>query len=148
MIESHQRPDSRLQQCVDEPAVIIDAFGTGRARTIRLNARPGDRKAIAVQIHRPHQRDVFMPTMVGITRNVARVAILDVPRVMRKSIPDRLALAVFLPRAFDLISRSGGAPEKVLGKWSLGDSIELYIATTRRCRGICSMRRIRHTAAR
>ena len=116
VIERDQRTDFRFQKCIDDAAVIIGALGIYRSRSRRLNARPGNREAITVQIHGLHQCDVFGPAVVGIASYVSRIAILDFARRVRKAIPDRFALAVFLPRALNLISGSCGAPEKILRK--------------------------------
>lgn len=63
--------------------------------------------------------------MIGIAGYVAGLSILDFSRSMREAVPDRFAFAAFLPRAFDLISSSGGSPEEVLGKGNLGGCIKL-----------------------
>lgn len=54
--------------------------------------------------------------MIGVASQVARVAIFYFATSMREAVPDRFALAVFVPRAFDLIGGSGRAPKKFLGK--------------------------------
>ena len=125
MIERDERPDSGFQQGVHEAAVVINAFGIRRASAGGLDARPRNRKAVTVQIHRAQQRNIFLPAMIGIASYIARVAILDFARGMREAVPDRFALAVCLPRAFDLIGGSSRAPEKIPGEWNLGGSIEL-----------------------
>ena len=114
VIERNKWTDSGFQQGIDDAAVAVDAFGIRRTGPGGLNARPGNREAVAVQIHRAQERDVFLPAMIGIAGYVAGVAILDLAGSMREAVPDRFALAVFLPRAFDLISGGGRAPEEIL----------------------------------
>src|SRR5262249_37657101 len=63
-----------------------------------------------------HQRDVLLVAVVVVVGDVAIVVVLDVPRRMRIRIPDREALAVLIPRTFDLIRRGGDAPVKALGE--------------------------------
>ena len=63
--------------------------------------------------------------MIGIAGHVAGVAILDFAGSVREAVPDRFALAVFVPRAFDLIGGGGRAPEEILGERDLGRSIKL-----------------------
>ena len=125
MIERDQRPDVGLEQGIDQAAVIIDAFGICRAGAGRLNAGPGDRKTVAVQVHRLHQSNVFAPAMIGIARHIAGVAVLDFARSVREAVPDGLAFAVFVPGAFNLVSGGGCAPEESLGKCGFGRWVEL-----------------------
>ena len=66
VVERYKRADSRFQQGINEAAVVIDAFEIRRAGPGGLNARPGNREAVTVQIHRAHKRDVFAPAMIGI----------------------------------------------------------------------------------
>ena len=63
VIECDEWPQTRLQQGIDETAVIIDASGIGCAGSRRLYARPRNREAIAVQIHRAREGNVFLPAM-------------------------------------------------------------------------------------
>ncbi len=94
VIEGDEGANSGFQQGIDEAAVVINAFGIGRSGPGGLNARPGNRKAIAVQIHRAKERDVFAPAMIGIAGQVAGVAGLDFARSVREAVPDRFAFAV------------------------------------------------------
>src|SRR5262245_53702790 len=48
--------------------------------------------------------------MVVVVRNVAGVAVLDLARRVRIRVPNRLALAVLVPRALNLIRGRRGAP--------------------------------------
>ena len=120
VIERDKRPDVRLEQRVNESAVVVDPFGIHRAGARRLNARPGKRETVAIQIHRAHQRDIFAAAMIRIARHITRVAVLDLARSVREAIPDGLALAVFFPRTFNLVRRGRRAPEKSLRKGDLG----------------------------
>src|SRR5262249_138095 len=65
-----------------------------------------------------HQRNILLVPVVMIVGDVAVVVVLDVPRLMRISIPDREALAVLVPGALDLIRRGAGAPKKTSRKFS------------------------------
>jgi len=49
-----------------------------------------------------------------VVRYVTSVAALDVSRRVGEAVPDRLALAVFVPGAFDLIGGRRGSPEKAI----------------------------------
>ena len=123
VIERDQRADVGFEQGIHETAVVIDAFGIRRTAPVRLNSRPGNREAVAVQIHRPHQRNVFAPAMIGVAGYVAGVAILDFARGVREAVPDGFALAVFFPRAFNLVSGSGGAPIEIPGESNWGSGV-------------------------
>src|ERR1700688_1975910 len=54
--------------------------------------------------------------MVVVAGDVAGIAVFDLARGVAEAIPDRLAPAVLVPRAFDLVRGAGGAPLEVLGK--------------------------------
>ena len=49
--------------------------------------------------------------------HIAVISVGDVVGGVAVPIPDVLALAVFIPGAFDLVSRSRRAPDKVVGKF-------------------------------
>ena len=124
VIKRDQRPDARFKQRVNQPAVVIHSLGIRRAGTGGLNARPGNRKPVAVLIHGANQGNVVAPAIIGIAGHVARVAIFDFARRVREAVPDGFALAVFVPRALDLVSGRGRAPEESLGKRDYRRSIE------------------------
>src|SRR5258708_5048185 len=125
MIKRDEGSNSCLLQGIDQPAVVVHAFSISRAGTRWLNARPGNREAIAVQVHRTHQSDVFFPAVKRIASHVAAVTILDLSGSMREVVPDRFALAVFVPCAFDLVRSRGSAPEEILRKGNFGGSRSL-----------------------
>src|ERR1700676_3613810 len=125
MIERNQRPDIRLEQRIHQAAVMIDTLGICGARPGGLDAGPRDRKAVAVQIKRPHEGNVLAPAMIGVASQVARVAVSDFAWSVREAVPNGLALAVFIPRAFNLVGGGGRAPEKSLRKCDRGRGVEL-----------------------
>ena len=116
VVERRERADPRLEQAVDEAPVVVEPLRVRAAGAFRLDARPGDREAVAREIHRAQERDVLAEAVIGIARDVARVAVTDHARRVREAIPDRLALAVLLPGALDLIRRGGGAPVEAVRK--------------------------------
>ena len=65
-----------------------------RAASVRLDARPGDREAVAPEPERPHQVEVVAPAEVVLAGRVARVAVLDLSGRRAEAVPDRLAAAV------------------------------------------------------
>src|ERR1700677_1807281 len=58
VVERDKRTNSRLQQGVNETAVIIYPIGVSCAGTAGLDAGPGDRESVTVQIEHLHERDV------------------------------------------------------------------------------------------
>src|SRR5262245_35281388 len=54
--------------------------------------------------------------MVVIVRHITRVAVLHFARRVRIRVPDRLALAVLVPSALDLVGRGRSAPVEALRK--------------------------------
>ena len=93
-----------------EPQRGAEACGVRPAAALGLNPRPGDREAIAGEIHRAQQGDVVAIAVIGVAGLVARFAAFDATGRVGEAVPDRLALAVFARRALDLVGRSGGAP--------------------------------------
>jgi len=86
--------------------------------------------------------------MVVVERDVAGIAAVNLAGRVGEAVPDRLAFAVFVPRAFDLIGRCRRAPEKVLRKILLpvqaGFGIWRSIGRLRRIRGECARARKLH----
>src|SRR5262245_15184453 len=105
-------------ELIDKPVVEVQAFSVRCTGPLRKDARPGDRESICVHTKVLHQLHVFFVTMVVIVGDVAGRAVLDVAWRMRICIPDRLSLAVFIGRAFDLVRRRADAPIKILWKLS------------------------------
>src|SRR5215472_3391488 len=60
--------------------------------------------------------------MVGIAGNVARVATFHLADGVREAVPNRLAFAVFIPCAFDLIGGGCDAKNKFGGKMKWRES--------------------------
>src|SRR5208282_6588325 len=132
VVEGDKRTDSGFEQGIDETAVIIDPLGIRWTGAGGLKARPGNRKPVAVQVHRLQERDVFAKAVIGIAGYVAGVAVLDFAGSVRETVPDRFALTVFIPCTFDLIGGGSCAPEETLGERVLGGRIELFRMRTRR----------------
>ena len=103
MVERDKRADTGFEQDIDEAAVEIDAFCVCRAGARRLDPRPGNRKAVAVQVHRSDERNVFAHALIRIAGDVAGIAILNFSGRMREAVPDGFALAIVFPGALDLV---------------------------------------------
>jgi hypothetical protein len=120
MVQRGERLDAGSLQLIDETVVEIDALRIGLAGSLRKNAGPGDGEPVGFRADVLHQRDVFLVTVIVVVGDIAGVAVSDVAGRVRVSVPDRLALAVLVPRAFDLVSRGGGAPIETVGERSRG----------------------------
>src|SRR6266436_337300 len=116
MIEGTERTNFCFEERVGEALVVIETFRIGRTRAIRLDARPGNRKTIAGEIHRFQQCDVFFVAMVGIASDVAGRSAFNFAGSVREAVPDGFAPAIFGPGPFDLIGGGGGAPDEFFGK--------------------------------
>src|SRR5262249_44227141 len=87
---------------------------------VRENARPRDGEAVGIRANGLHQCDVFLVAVIVVIRDVTCVAVLDVSRRVRISVPYRRTFAVLVPRALDLIRRSCRTPIKPLRKFAGG----------------------------
>jgi hypothetical protein len=56
--------------------------------------------------------NVYRPSFYVLASEQAPIAVLDLARRVRVGVPDRRAFAVLVPCAFDLVRRSGRAPEE------------------------------------
>src|SRR5207248_2707627 len=104
----HPPADRRI-----EPGLI------DRPYTLRQHARPGDRETIRLQADLAHQGDVIAPAVIVIAGNIAVVIVMHFAGRMAETIPDRLALAVLVPGALDLVGRSRRAPDEIVWKCDL-----------------------------
>src|SRR5262249_29744721 len=77
-------------------------------------ARTADREAIRLHAQLAHQGDVVAPAMVVVAGDIAIVAVMDLPPRVAEAIPDRLALAILVPCAFDLVRGGGRAPDEAV----------------------------------
>src|SRR5205085_1788942 len=116
MIEGRKRLNPVREEFVQEAIVEVEAFGVRRAGPVGKYPRPCDRKSIGFDAEPLDQANVFLVAMIVIVGAVAVAVIPDLPQRMAKSVPYRLAPAVFLDRAFDLIGGCGGAPDKAARK--------------------------------
>ena len=80
------------EERVDEPAVVVDALLVRAPAADRLDARPGDREAVALEAEVAQDRDVLVVAVVGVAGEVAGVAVLHAARRVGEAVPDALAL--------------------------------------------------------
>src|SRR5262249_19010153 len=103
VIERGEWLDALGAKLVGEALVEVDALRIRRARALREDARPGDGEPVGGRVDVLHQRDVLLVAVVVVVGDVAIVVVLDVAGRVREFVPDRLALAVLVPSALDLI---------------------------------------------
>src|SRR6266571_8272011 len=103
MVKRAERPDFRFEQLIREALEIVQALGIRFAGAVGLDARPGNGKAIAFQIHLLQQRHVFLVAMIGVASDVAGVSTLYFADGVRETVPDRFSLAIFVPASLNLI---------------------------------------------
>ena len=117
VVERDHRRDVLREQRVDQLIVEGETGGVDAPRAFGENASPRDAEAVrrAVRV-----RDISSTSacvaMVVIGGDVARVAVDDLAGRVREPMPDARPRAVGERRAFDLVRRRGGAPEKSFGK--------------------------------
>src|SRR5271157_4604668 len=114
MVDCGQGTNARVMKFVGEALVIIQTFFVWLADAVGLNARPGNRKTIALEIEVFSDGDILPVAVVGIAGDVAGVRAFDQAGRVRETVPDGFPFAVFLPRAFNLISRRGSTPQEAL----------------------------------
>src|SRR5262249_5026455 len=101
---------------VDEAPVEVEALLIRLAGSLREDPRPRDREPVGVRADLAHQRDVFLVAVVVVVGDVAVLVVVDVSRRVGERVPDRRALAVLVPGAFDLVRRRGDAPVEPVRK--------------------------------
>src|ERR1700760_1277556 len=109
-------PDASLKKSIDEAAVVIQSFHVRGAGPRRLNAWPRDGKTLALLVEAFGQCDVLPIAVVLIAGNIPCHAAPYLPGCMSESIPYRFALAILIPRPFNLVGGCGCAPNKIFGK--------------------------------
>ena len=114
MVEGDKGRDPRRQQAVDQPVVEGNALGRCRAGTAGLDARPGQREAIGIELELAHQSYVLRPAVIMIAGNIAGALVDDHPRLSAEPVPDAFALAAGRWRTFDLVGRRCRAENEVL----------------------------------
>jgi hypothetical protein len=108
------RLDAGGLQFLEEALVKVEAFGIGRARALRENARPSDGEAECFRAQFLHERDILLVAVKEIVGDIGRFVMPDFARCVAEGVPHRGPAAVGIDGAFDLIGCSGGTPEESL----------------------------------
>ena len=116
MVDRAERPDARLEQRIDQAGVVIQALLICWAGAARLNARPGDGEAIALQVELLHNGDVFSIAVVVVAGNIGRGRTTDLAGCVHETVPNGLSLPVFIPSPLDLKGCCRRSPKKSLGE--------------------------------
>src|SRR5262249_35062521 len=110
VVQGYPRLDTVRQELIDNPIVKIQSLGIHGAVAGGNYAWPRQRNSRGVQSQLGLNRDVLPVAMVEVARDIAGLTTFDLARGVRKTVPDRFSLAVFVPGAFDLIRGTGRAP--------------------------------------
>jgi hypothetical protein len=114
MVERHHGLDSRFQEAVDQLVVVVEAGRVDLIAAGGKDARPGHREAIGADAEPLHELDVARPQMIVVAGHRAVAAVGDGARLHGEAIPDRLAAAVAMAGAFDLVGRRSGSPKEAV----------------------------------
>ena len=116
VIERGKGLDPGLEQFIYQATVEVHALRVGLANPIREDARPGDREPVGLDPHVSHHDHVILVAAIVIDRDVASVPILHLSRGVRIRVRYRLALAIRVWRALNLVGRGGDAPVELFWK--------------------------------
>src|SRR4029079_1864319 len=116
VVEGRKRCDPALEQALAESAVEVDPLLIRRPAPVRLDPRPRDREAVALEPERAHHVKVLAPAVVVLAGAVAGVAVRDPAGSVREAVPDRLAAAVSLRGTLDLVCGGCRTPHEFVGK--------------------------------
>ena len=120
VVQRRQRLHAAREQRVDEALVVVQPGGVRGAATGRLHPRPGDREAVAVHAERLDQREVLLAAVVGVARGRAVAAVEHRAGPAAEGVPDRVAAAVGVDRALDLVGRRRDAEAQGFHRSTLG----------------------------
>jgi len=88
MIERHPRLDIAREHLVNHAPVKIEPLLINRSLAVRHDPRPRQRNPRRIKPKLSHQPNVIGIAMVKIASHVARIPMLNLPRRVRKPIPD------------------------------------------------------------
>src|SRR6202000_2892203 len=100
MIKRTKGTNTRSQDRIDKPGMVVEPFLVRRSGAKRLDPWPRNRKTIAFEIHLLDDRQVVREEMVVITSDVSRSRASNLARSMRKAVPVRVTFSVLFTCAF------------------------------------------------
>lgn len=112
VVECRERNDVVREQRVDETLVEREALGVHSSGSVGKHSRPRDAEAIGAESEAGEKRNVLVPTLVVIAGDVTGRVAMNKPGRVAEAMPDARTGAIGEGRAFDLIGRRRGAPEK------------------------------------
>ena len=113
VVEGQVRRDAPLEQCVDQAVVEREPLLVPCPLAARLDARPGDRETVGMDPETRDQRDVLVDPVVVVAGAIAVAAVLDRAGPPAELVPDRVAPAVLVRGAFDLVGAGRDAPDEL-----------------------------------
>src|SRR5690606_978192 len=108
-----------------EARIEVEALLVGRA-AVGHDARPAHAEAVGVEAELGEQGDVVRHPVVVVDRRLRGVAVRDVAGGAREVVPDRIATAVLVRGALDLLRRGRGAPQEALRPAEAGREVERH----------------------
>jgi hypothetical protein len=97
VVQRAEGPNTRIKYPVNQTAVMVNALLIDCAPTRRLNARPGDRKTVALLIQALQYGNILRIQVVLIACDIARRTTPYLANSVREAIPNRLAFPVLFP---------------------------------------------------
>src|SRR5487761_1949629 len=131
VIHRAPRADAGGEERIDQPAIVIQPLHVRNTGSGWLNAWPGDRETVALQVKAFGQRDVLREKMILVAGNIAGYGAPDFPWGMGEPVPYRFAFAVLIPCALHLVGGGGSTPDKSFRKARLLDDRFRYRAWRR-----------------
>src|SRR6266568_412756 len=116
MVDRAEGANPGFEECIRQPAIVVDTFLIHRAGARGLDTRPGSREPVALLVQSLQDGDVFLIAVVLVAGDVSSGGAFDSPHSMREAIPVGFAFSVGVPRTLDLICGGGHAPKKAIGK--------------------------------
>ncbi|MPM44278.1 hypothetical protein SDC9_90956 [bioreactor metagenome] len=116
VVEGDEGLDACLKLGIDEAGVEVHARFVHFAGAVGEDARPRDGKPVGVGTQLADGLHVFAVAVVVVDGDVAGVSVGHLAGGVGVDVPDGLALAVGVGRAFDLIGGGGDTPAEAVGE--------------------------------
>ena len=108
--------DVRGEESIHEPLVPIESGRVDRAGTLGKNATPADAEPVCLKSQLAHHRDVILPSIIVVARDVTGVTVDRASGTVGEPLPDARPRTVRKWTAFDLVCGGGRPPEERVGK--------------------------------
>ncbi len=123
VVERGERRDARGEQLVHQPVVEVEALRVRLSGAVGEDPRPGDGEPVRRGAQVLHQLHVLLVAVVVVVGDVAGGVVGNLAGRVRVGVPDRLALAVLVGGALDLVRGRGDAPKEACREGVCGHRI-------------------------